>query len=568
MRRSVSLDAFLISGGVITLGVVGASLAGCPAPSTPDDAGLDAYAEIDATNDARVEPDAPLPPDAFVDRDGGIPSNGCGMDAGTSAGGGAGDPPAPDSYPTPITHRAAQRTFLESELGLACAGGFLDGGETDRDHHNGVFVSHGLLFMSWAHQDGGGGVSAWDIADPCAPVLIGQTTDTTIRETHATGQARIDGRDYLVTASLEGVMFWDVTDPSAPERIVDMTLPGVSSEPDAYMHVVMSVFWQAPYVYVGAADNGVFVLDASDPHMPRLLTQWVPDPRFRVGGVHAIGNLLAVIATEGGRTTLYDVSDPIIPRAIPGGTWTLINHDVDRRGRPIPRLAYMGHMNGNRMGYARRDLGGGFISYDITDPSMPTLLQSWNAPDMGNGGYVFFRDESAFVGESAYASELDLSGEQPVEVRRYDIPGDVDFITPIGNIAYVSVDDDAIPGQATAAMPQATAPDAIPPSVNMVVPRDGETNVGLLSRVGITLTDFTDVASVHAGSFYVREVGTTAPLEGTYSAQEGVVNFAPAAPLDAGTTYEIVVPAGGLLDAGGTAIASAFRSTFTTVPCR
>jgi hypothetical protein len=86
--------------------------------------------------------------------------------------------------------------------------------------------------------------------------------------------------------------------------------------------------------------------------------------------------------------------------------------------------------------------------------------------------------------------------------------------------------------------------------------------------VGLTLTDFTDMASVHAGSFYVREVGTTAPLEGTYSAQEGVVNFAPASPLAAGTTYEIIVPAGGLLDAGGTAIATAFRSTFTTVPCR
>lgn len=563
MRSSVSSNG---RATIVALLSSVSALAGCPTSSS-DDAGLDAIASDDVGTDVREADDAAASPDAFVDRDGGMPSTGCGLDAGVRATGGLTEPPAADAYPMPITHRAAQRTFLESELGVACAGGFLDGGPTDRDHHNAVFVSHGLLYMAWAHQDGGGGMSAWDIADPCAPVLVGQTIEAQMRETHATGQTRIDGRDYVVTASLTGIMFWDITDPSAPEMIHDMTLPGVSSVPDAYMHVVMSSFWQAPYLYVGAADNGVFVIDASDPRAPRLLTQWVPEPRLRVGGVHAIGNLLVVIATEGGRTTLYDVSDPIVPRAIPGGTWTIVNGEVDRRGRPLARLAYMGHVNGNRVGYARKDLGGGFISYDITDPTAPTLLQAWTAPDRGSGGYVYFRDELAFVGESEYASELDLSGDQPVEVRRYDIPGDVDFVTPIGNVAYVAVDDDAIDGQATAAMPQGTSPDAIPPSVNMVVPRDGETNVGLLSRVGITLTDFVDFASVHAGSFYVREVGTTAPLDGAYSGQEGALDFSPAEPLAPNTEYEIIVPVGGLLDATGTAIETAFRATFTTVGC-
>jgi hypothetical protein len=547
------------------------AVSGCPtSPEPMPDAAMEPA--IDAGSDAGTQADdafVVVTPDAAANDDTGTPSNGCGLDAGPrpSTDAGLEGPPAPDAYPVPITHRAAQRTFTEAELGVACAGGFLDGGETDRDHHNGVFVSQGLLHMAWAHQDGGGGVSIWDIADPCAPLLVGQTLDATIRETHATGETVMNGRRYLATTSLTGIMFWDVTDPAAPERIHDMTLPGVSSVPDAYMHVVMSVFWQAPYVYVGAADNGVFVIDASDPRAPRILTQWVPEPRLRVGGVHAIGNLLVVIATEGGRTTLYDISDPIVPRPIPGGTWTIVNGDVDRRGRPLARLAYMGHVNGNRVGYARKDLGGGFISYDISDWTAPTLLQTWTAPDRGSGGYVFFRDDTAFVGESEYASELDLSGDAPVETRRYDIPGDVDFITPIGNVAYVAVDDDAIDGQATAAMPQGLAPNTIPPEVNMVVPRDGATNVALLSRIGLTLTDFVDMASVHAGSFFVREVGTSAPLAGTYSTQEGALNFTPAELLAPGTEYEIVVPAGGLLDAGGTPIATAFRATFTTVPC-
>jgi hypothetical protein len=550
----------------LTAALASASLSGCPGPEATPDTGLDAAAETDAGLDAAADDDAFAARDAWAERDGGLPSNGCGLDAAvTGPDGGSDDPPPPSAYPSTIRYRASQRTFLESELGVACA--YLDGGPTDRDHHNGVFVSHGLVVMPWAHQDGGGGLFAWDTADPCAPVLVGGTTEARMRETHAAGQARIDGRDYVVTTSLTGIMFWDVTDWTAPMMIHDMALPGVSSRPDAYMLVVMSVFWQAPYVYVGAADNGVFVVDASNPRAPVLLTQFVPEPRLRVGGVHAIGNLLAVIATEGARTSLYDVSDPIVPRAIPGASWTLSDGQVDRRGRPLVRLAYMGHLNGNRVGYARKDLGGGFISYDITDPTTPTLLQAWEAPDRGSGGYLFFRDESAFVGESEYAVELDLSGPTPVEVRRYDIPGDVDFITPIGNVVYVAVDDDAVDGQATAAMPQATTPDARPPEVNMVVPRDGERDVGLLSRIGLTFTDFVDIASLHAGSFFVREVGARAPLPGTYSAQEGAANFAPAAPLRPGTTYEIVVPAGGVLDASGNAITEPFRATFTTVAC-
>lgn len=102
-------------------------------------------------------------------------------------------------------------------------------------------------------------------------------------------------------------------------------------------------------------------------------------------------------------------------------------------------------------------------------------------------------------------------------------------------------DGGAVRGQATAAMPQAVAPDAVLPRVNMIVPRDGETNVGLLARIGLTLSDFVDVASVHPGSFFVRPIGARTPLEGTDSGQEGAIHFNPREPLAPGTRYEVVV---------------------------
>ena len=54
------------------------------------------------------------------------------------------------------------------------------------------------------------------------------------------------------------------------------------------------------------------------------------------------------------------------------------------------------------------------------------------------------------------------------------------------------------------------------------------------------------------------------PLPGKYSYQTGIVNFAPDQILAADTTYEVIVPAGGVRDVSGNPIVQEFRSTFTT----
>jgi len=62
-------------------------------------------------------------------------------------------------------------------------------------------------------------------------------------------------------------------------------------------------------------------------------------------------------------------------------------------------------------------------------------------------------------------------------------------------------------------------------------------------------------------------MGPSGPPRGTDPGQEGALNCEPAEPLAPGTTYEIVVPAGGVLDASGNLIETPFRATFTTVGC-
>ena len=532
----------------------------------------DAMGAPDAGSDAGPDAGPPPPVDAgfdagFVFPDAGPPYTGCDLprvDGGVIGGADAGAL-EPAGYPPLAGPGGPQTSFAASELLSACA--YLNGGEMDRDHHNTVLMLDGYLWMPYAHQAGRGGISVFEFDEPCAPVEVGLGEHEAMRESHTAGVSFMGGR-WMVTASLSGIMFWDISDPSAPVMAHDMALPGVTY-PDSYMRVVMSTFWQAPYVYVGAADNGVFVVDATDPTAPELVHTHVPTPGMRVGGVHAIGNMLAILSTEGTRTNLVDIGDPRSIRLIPGGTYELTDGTTDRFGRPMPQAAYFGHINGNRTYYARHILGGGLIVFDISDPSAPSFLGSWEAPPIANGGYVFIQHDLAFVGLSNYAAIVDVSNPaMPSMAQRIEMTGDFDTPVPIGNVVVASVDDDAVPGQSTEVQPWAAEPDSRAPAVNMVVPRDGDTHQPLSTRVGITFDEFVDMATVWRGSFRVQRAGTDEPLEGHYSGQEGVVNFWPAHPLDPDTEYEVLIPAGGIRDYSGNPTAATFRSTFRTTPCR
>ncbi len=501
-------------------------------------------------------PDAGPPPTGCYLLDGAVPAaDGGEVDAG---------PLTPDGHPAVGGPGAPSLAFDASELGAPCA--YLDGGDQDRDHHNTVLIFDGYLYMPWAHEAGFGGISVFDVHDACNPVALGTTIEERMRETHAVGVTTMGGR-FMVTTSLEGILFWDVSDPIAPRVVSNMTLPEVTY-PDAYRRVVLSTFWQAPYVYVGAADNGVFIVDARDPTAPELVGTYEPTPDMRVGNVHAVGNLLVIHGTEGSRTNLVDIGDPASPRAIPGGSFIISDGTTDRFGRPTLKTFYFGHFNGNRTYYARNTLGGGLVVYDVSDRTLPTFLGNWDAPPVANGGYVFVKEGIAFVGLSDYGAAIDVTSPTALTmVRRFEMTGDLDTIVPIGNVVVISVDDDAIANQASEVVPFAEARDTRPPVVNMVDPPDGTVDVPLTARVGVTFDEFVDLVTVYRGSFRVEARGTGVPLEGTYSGQEGAVNFWPDEPLRPATIYDVIIPAGGVTDVSGNPIAAEHRSSFTTVSC-
>ena len=515
-------------------------------------------------DDATADVDARMPADGAVVTDA----------APTPPDGAEADAAPPDAAPRPYPEPSAWTpnrgpggpavVFEEDALYENCA--FLAPPDDRTDLHNLVTMYDGYLLLPWAPEVGlVGGLSFYDVSDPCQPELAGHGTTDLMRETHSIGFSSIGGAWAVVTHNelllRGGVLFWDVSDTAAP--VVASALKFDDHYyPDAYARVVMSVFWQAPYVYVAGADNGVYVVDATDPRAPTLVHQQPFEPTLRAGQVKAVGNLLVVTAAEGARTVLLDISDPARPQPIPGGDFV----SRDRDG--TPRESYFSNLGGPGLLYfMRKDDGGGPIVYDLTDPTHPTFLG--DLPGDGNGGYIFVHEGFAFSGESRFSAIYDVRDPTAItEVARLDLEGDLDTATPIGNVVVLSVDDEPVDDEGSAIAPWRTAPDTTPPEVTWAWPGDGATGLPLTSRFGLLFSEAIDVKSAWAGSVRLYEAGREPALgrvDGYVSAQENVVNFWPAAPLRPATRYTLEVPGGGLVDFSGNPIARPFTATFETV---
>jgi hypothetical protein len=111
----------------------------------------------------------------------------------------------------------------------------------------------------------------------------------------------------------------------------------------------------------------------------------------------------------------------------------------------------------------------------------------------------------------------------------------------------------------------ATDPDTTPPRVDSVEPKPDATGQSVKSRIGLSFTDNIELATVHPGSLIVRPLDGE-PVSGKWGLYMTVLAFDPDEDLLPNTTYEVILPAGGVKDLVGNGIAAEFRSTFTTAP--
>ena len=419
--------------------------------------------------------------------------------------------------------------------------------------HNLVSMHKGYLMVVFApdHMLPGGGLRFYDMSDPRKPAIVNTVITPQTQEfveAHGYGASSSYPGDYAVFQSRTGIQFWNLSDVRNPKMIKEMALPTING--GGYDGGVFCVFWQAPYVYTASSSHGIHVVDAKDPANPRLVKQLplTQTGNFRVGLIFAVGNLLiaSAVGLDGSSHgySLFDISNPENPQAlsIPTG---------------LPDI-YACIPNGNKI-YGT-GLDGKLYIHDISDPRNVKLAAASEKLADATGEYIYIQDGYAMAAFNNGVHKVDLKTMKRVGSPMLSLgEAQEGHPTPLGNILVIG-DDHSI---GSGVVPHSLTPDRTGPSVNMVNPPPSAVGQALTSRVGLTLTDLIDLQSVGAASFIVREVGGQA-LPGKYSGQMEIVNFSPDQPLKPGTTYEVVVPQGGIKDVVGNAAPEAFLSRFTT----
>lgn len=422
--------------------------------------------------------------------------------------------------------------------------------------HNGYFVT---LF---APDSGGGpgGILVLDVSNPRDVKLVRRIYEPEgitkeFREAHALGSAYVQGKKLVALQSGFGIEIWDFSDVNTIAPLSKLRLPGVNF--GDYSSVAWQLSWQAPYLYVAGANQGIFIVDTSDPWHPKLADRGAGKPNpvpvgelggFRVGPIFTLGNLLVISSMDvaDGFSTL-DISDPVNPQLL----------------SRVARLKdyYATCFDGRYLHASTRGFGARMQSYDLTDPIQPRMIN--DALLIDEQLYCATQDHFVFQGAQQYFHKIDVSQSSSFrETGRgtlaVDHP-DHGQVTPFGNLIFVGNDH----GSGSAFFPHQTAPDRRAPELVRQSPASGETNVALTSRIGLAFSDNIQFESLTPNNFQVRDEHGEV-VNGTFSVQLGLVNFAPRDLLRARTRYDVVLKAQGLRDYAGNGLIHDIRYSFVT----
>ncbi len=422
--------------------------------------------------------------------------------------------------------------------------------------NNQPFVFDGYAILSGNSQH-----EIWDISNPSEPFLVSEfESDIYIRdqtrgdqESHQVTMSRDEeGHYYLATASGLGVDIWDLSDTHNPVAITNIPLPGVYfGDLD---NAVWGLSWQGRYLYVGATNQGLFVLDMQDIHKPQLLKHLSLSELggVKAGPLFAIGNLLVLTTPKNhfGLITL-DISEPAYPIVLDIHS---PNQIVSYIGGFYDRYAVM--LNPVRV-------------YDVT--SDPNNIQLVKIKHTEESEYLTFDQGKMFLGGirgrsqgvNVYNFSLEDDMEKVIYIPGRDSLWDDQFTCPIGNLVLIS-DDQLVASQFNGSFlaVHQEEPDTLGPRVLYTNPAAQEQKVKLSSSIGISFSDWIEFKSVDFTNFIVRPVGGN-PISGKWGWLYTTLTFNPTQNLQANTEYEVILTEGGITDLVGNPT-KAYSFTFNT----
>ena len=403
----------------------------------------------------------------------------------------------------------------------------------------------------------------YDVSNAASPKQLSKMSTPNRRvggeaESHTISFGRSGDTFYMVTTGGTGIDTWDVTSVTAPKHLGQLKIANINY--GDYTEAAWGVSWQGQYIYVGATNNGVKVVDATDPASLKIVAE-VPTSSFggvSAGPVDAVGNVLVVMTPkESAGIATLDISDPTKPTRLASLTSTTKSYITQFHRHYAVML-------------------GPIRVWDVL--TNPKNIGTGTSPiaSLNNeyAEYSAFSDDYLFIGHARQeisnvpgCSKITFSDPRSMKIvnriyGRLDTTyNDDQFVLPFGNL--VALTDDQSPYRGWVIAVHQTAPDTTAPVVDTIIPSNSSTGNSTKSRVGVTFSDNIDLATVNGASFIVRPVGGQA-LPGRYGVRMSVVNFDPDADLQSGTTYEVVLPKGGIADYVGNTLATEWKSTFTT----
>ncbi|MFP4460161.1 MAG: LVIVD repeat-containing protein [Candidatus Zixiibacteriota bacterium] len=239
---------------------------------------------------------------------------------------------------------------------------------------------------NYAYVAGGSdGLVIIDITNPEEPVISGSADGESGNE-----DAVFLSGDYAYCADGGGLRIYDVSNPGAPEEAGFLLIDGIAT----------GVFVKDNYAYVAAWEDGISIVEISDPTNPELVGQFTPASEYIANNVFVDGNFAYIAGNEAG-IRIVDISDPTSPEDVSA-------YDTWGETKALDIV-------GNRAYVA--DGSQGLRIIDISDPYDPVELarfidvnQVYEVKVIGNFAYLADVWQGMHVIDISYTAELTKVG--------------------------------------------------------------------------------------------------------------------------------------------------------------
>ncbi len=192
---------------------------------------------------------------------------------------------------------------------------------------------------------------------------------------------------------------------------------------------------------------------------------------------------------------------------------------------------------------------------DIIDFSDPKNLKHVGRFDFeGRTRYAQFQDHYMFIGDA----KVDMNTFETVATYPN---GGGEYTLPIGNLLVTAGMHRPDNGRIWC---HQSLPDTTPPKVHFTSPEHNAAGVAVTGRVGIVIPETLDIKTINDTNIVLRPLHQAQVAVDIVSSDHDVINITPKNDLKANTTYELIIPAGGVSDIAGNTFAEDFRLVFST----